>query len=191
VYKQQQCHNAYVMSVVASLLTVLCVCVCATVTTASAQHVACKHWYECPDFAATVSTLHRHGADCEQPIAEALADDDNVAADNDALQGLQAIHLIAASAGHEGSAAAVKVLIADCHVPVDALTHSSACTPAWLVARHACADSSDASSDTSSSSSNCNSSTDTTVYTLECLQQLLDLGAEACCMQQLLAGTLV
>jgi hypothetical protein len=76
--------------------------------------------------------------------------------------GWQAVHFIAASAAHSGSAAAVKLLITECDVPVDSLTLTD-CTPAWLVARHACADS---------------DSRDTTKHTLECLQQLLDLGAD-------------
>jgi Ankyrin repeats (3 copies) len=125
------------------------------------QHEACNHWYECGDFAATVSVLLRYGATktAETDVGHPSSAD------------WQPIHYVAGNAGHAGSAAAIKLLITDHKFAVDALIQDTARTPAWVVARHASADSN------SSSSSSDSSSTDTTQYTLECLQQLLELGA--------------
>jgi hypothetical protein len=72
------------------------------------------------------------------------------------------IHLVAANAGHAGVAAAMEVLISAYSIPVDSPTGVLDCTPAWIAAL------------CSSSDSNA----DTTQYTLECLQRLLDLGAD-------------
>jgi Ankyrin repeats (3 copies) len=84
----------------------------------------------------------------------------------------QPLHIVAANAGHAGSAAAAKLLITEHNIAVDAVTTcASARTAAWLAARYACTDS-------SSSASSSNDSEDTTDYALECLEQLLQLGAD-------------
>eukprot|EP00953_Heterococcus_sp_UTEX-ZZ885_P031769 16630-Heterococcus_DN1.PRE.2 len=128
------------------------------------QHEACKHWCECESFSATMHVLANHYADLYADTYEL---------DSDARE-LAPIHLLAANAGHAGIAAALRVLITEHNIPVDSAAGAQDCTPAWFAAAYACADSSK-----SSSSSSSNGSTDTTTqYTLECLQQLLALGAD-------------
>jgi Ankyrin repeat len=114
----------------------------------------CAKWHKCSDFAATVAALVRHGADKEATT---------LGPDHERLW--QPIHFVAANAGHSGSAVVLKLLIVDHSIAVDTLTEDllQQCTPAWLVARHACA--------------NSDSSADSTEHKLQCLQQLLALGA--------------
>jgi Ankyrin repeats (3 copies) len=116
------------------------------------QHEACKHWYECENFSATLNVLANHYADMFADTYEL---------DSDARE-LAPIHLLAANAGHAGVAAAIQVLINEHNIPVDSAAGAQDCTPAWFAAGYACADSSSSSSE----------------YTLECLQQLLALGAD-------------
>jgi ankyrin repeat protein len=127
------------------------------------QHVACQNWWRCTDFAATVAVLTSHGANM-QLSADIITES--------AHYKWLPLHLVAANSGHAGSAAAVRVLVTEHSIAVDTLT---SCMPgrtaAWLAAHYACTDS-------SSSSSTSGSSDDTTEYTLECLEQLLQLGAD-------------
>jgi Ankyrin repeats (3 copies) len=140
-----------------SLTELLCCALLRDVTHArtTAQHIACAKWHKCSDFAATVAALIKHGADKEATT---------LGPDHQRLW--QPIHFVAANAGHSGSAAAMKLLIVEHSIAVDTLTEDlqQPCTPAWLVARHSCADS--------------DSSADSTEHTLQCLQQLLALGAD-------------
>jgi hypothetical protein len=120
------------------------------------QHTTCANWYKCPDFSATLAALIKHGADKSANTFN-----------SDCLW--LPIHFVAANAGHAGSAAAMELLVVEHEIDADTLTEDEQqpqCTPAWLVARHACENSSS------------RGSKDTTEYTLECLQQLLQLRAD-------------
>jgi Ankyrin repeats (3 copies) len=131
------------------------------------QHVACQNWWRCSDFAATVAVLTSHGANTQYSAA--------ITTDSTHYQ-WQPVHIVAADAGHSGSATAVKLLITKHSAAVNAVTTcASARTAAWLAARYACADSNSSSSSSSASSSD---DGDTTEYTLDCLKQLLQLGAD-------------
>jgi Ankyrin repeats (3 copies) len=127
------------------------------------QHVACQNWWRCSDFSATVAVLTRYGANTQYNAA--------ITTDSSHYQ-WQPLHIVAANAGHAGSAAVMKLLSTEQNMAVDAVTTcASARTAAWLAARYACADS-------SSSASSSNDSEDTTEYTLQCLEQLLQLDAD-------------
>jgi Ankyrin repeats (3 copies) len=94
----------------------------------------------------------------------------SVSGSNPSTQGWRPLHFVAANAGRAGAAAALKLLITEHSIEADCPTNAAAFhSPAWLVA-HSC------SSDSSIASSS--SSGDTTAYTLECLEQLLQLGAD-------------
>jgi hypothetical protein len=138
-------HDSKKLTVQPSIMIITTLHHCCT------QHEACKHWFECDDFGAVVSTLIKHGADkhCDTGDAETAADY------------WQPVHFAAANAGHAGSAAAMRLLVVDHSIAVDSPTDDDdSVPPVWLVARHACADSSNSSSNSSSSSSSSRSSTD-------------------------------
>eukprot|EP00953_Heterococcus_sp_UTEX-ZZ885_P018990 10609-Heterococcus_DN1.PRE.1 len=158
--------------------------------TAVPSHQLCKRWYDCDNFAAAVAALLPFCSSASMSTDES---------DSSGVSEWQPLHIVAANAGHAGSAAAVKLLVEKHGASVDADTGDpEERTAAWLVVRHACADSSSSSSSSNSSTSNSSSSStidssnssisssssssndsssDSTQYRLECLQQLIDLGA--------------
>jgi Ankyrin repeats (many copies) len=137
--------------------------------TKTVQHEACKNWWRCPDFAATVQALVQYGPDVELSITGRYP----------STRGWQPLHFIAANARHAGAAAALELLVTEHGVDADCLTDTTVFrSAAWLVAHSCSSDSSIAMNSSSGSNSSSNSSQDTTEYAIECLEQLLQLGAD-------------